>query len=265
MGKVWNSGKGFHWKDYLNINFKTRFQWQQAIPQMNQLKGTTERKSSAAQVSRPTCNMVCLQYPLEKSNKNLRTNTIDCRCRKCYLVGVFKLQLTIIKIGKKVKWRLEVLGFIWDSPCTKHASERQEQKICKMRCKLQKTYYFSCVIIIFDSIFSKGTLQLQDWWQLRIPGQLQQWSSLCGKWWQWTDKYALEHLVNIIPSSFIFKVFSFKNIVNLGCILISLLEFFQFSTLQLSAVCIQHWHHLAVVFTIQRIFQYPARWCLYCF
>ncbi len=66
---------------------------------MNQLKGTTERKSSAAQVS--TCKMVCLQYHLEKSNKNLRTNTIDCRCRKCYLLDMFKLQLTIIKIGKE--------------------------------------------------------------------------------------------------------------------------------------------------------------------
>ena len=66
---------------------------------MNQLKGTTERNSSAAQVS--TFNMVCLQYHLEQSNKNLKTNTIDCRCRKCYLADVFNLQLTIIKIGKE--------------------------------------------------------------------------------------------------------------------------------------------------------------------
>jgi frataxin-like iron-binding protein CyaY len=29
----------------------------------------------------------------------------------------------------------------------------------------------------------------------------------------WTGKYALEHLVNILPRSFIFQVFSFKTLL----------------------------------------------------
>jgi hypothetical protein len=53
VAKVWNSNEGLNSKDDLDVNFKTRLQWQQVIPQMNQLKGTTKRKSSAAQVS--TC------------------------------------------------------------------------------------------------------------------------------------------------------------------------------------------------------------------
>jgi hypothetical protein len=50
--------------------------------------------------------------------------------QKCYLGYVLKLQLTIIKIGKESQ-SSEMTKFL-DSAFTKHPSERQEQKICKI-------------------------------------------------------------------------------------------------------------------------------------
>jgi hypothetical protein len=98
------------------------------VTEINTSNESIERNHRKEELS---CSGKYLQYGMSA----ISPRKIKQKPQKCYLGYVLKLQLTIIKIGKESQ-SSEMTKFL-DSAFTKHPSERQEQKICKIAVILQ--------------------------------------------------------------------------------------------------------------------------------
>jgi hypothetical protein len=73
------------------------------VTEINTSNESIERNNRKEELS---CSGKYLQYGMSaisprEIKKNHKTNTMNCRCRKCYLVYVLKLQLNIVEMGKE--------------------------------------------------------------------------------------------------------------------------------------------------------------------